>query len=133
MRSALHLLFAVAACACATTKPAGKPEEWRARLARSMTEEVPSRERRDALSRVLVDAVDAGAVEGLSMAQLESAFGRGAACGHNPVCDANGFGADAWYYSIGHATDPTIKQLPMLIIGFTPHGYVERVFTLKTH
>jgi len=118
---------------CATAKPAGRPDEWRLRLARAMREDVPTREKRDALSRTLVDAVDAGAVEGMSMAELDSAFGPGISCAGDALCDREGFSANDRFYPIGHSDEPSIKQLPVLIIGFTPHGYVGRVFTLKTH
>lgn len=134
MRTSCILLMLIATSAgCASAKPAGRPDEWRTRLARAMGQEVPSREKRDELSRLLVDAVDAGAVEGLSMAELETAFGRGTPCAGYALCDRQGFTRDDWYYLIGRSDAPAIKQLPVLIIGFTPHGYVGRVFTLKTH
>lgn len=98
-----------------------------------MAEDVTTRQDRDRLSKVMVDAVDAGALEGLSMADVESAFGRGASCDGNKLCDQNGFGSGDWYYSVGHTTEPSIKQMPILIVGFTSHQYVGRVFTLKTH
>ena len=98
-----------------------------------MAQDVSTREDRDRLSRVMVDAVDAGALEGLSMASLESAFGRGASCAGNALCEQNGFSGGDWHYSVGHTSEPSIKQMPILIIGFTPHRYVGRVFTLKTH
>ena len=34
---------------------------------------------------------------------------------------------------MGKFKDPAIKQLPVLIVGFNAHGYVNRVYTLKTH
>jgi hypothetical protein len=128
--------IAVLACvlgACATAKPQGSPDLWRSRLSQAMVEDVPTRQKRDELSRVLLDAVEAGALEGLSLTQVESAFGRGRACAGFQLCQQQGFGADDWYYLIGRATQPSIKQLPVLILGFTTHGYVDRIYTLKTH
>jgi hypothetical protein len=129
----MSIILASLLGSCASAKPAGRPDEWRARLASAMAEDVPTREKRDELSRVLVDAVDAGAVEGLSMAQLESSFGRGTSCAGYALCAQQGFDRDAWYYVVGRSEEPSIRQLPVLIVGFTTHGHVARVFTLKTH
>jgi hypothetical protein len=120
----------IAACA---TKPEGRPEEWRARLRHAMREEVHTRDQRDQLSRVMVQAVEAGALERLSMPELEAALGLGTECAGYDLCDQQGFSGADWYYLIGQAKDPDIKQLPVLIVGFNPHGYVNRVYTMKTH
>jgi hypothetical protein len=119
--------------ACATAKPAGRPDEWRVRLRRAIAEEVNTREQRDQLSRVMLQAVEAGALERLSMAELEAALGLGTECAGNELCDQQGFSGGDWYYLIGQLKDPAIKQLPVLIVGFNSHGYVSRVYTLKTH
>ena len=125
--------LACAIAGCATTKPEGRPDEWRARLRHAMREEVHTREQRDELSRVMVQAVEAGALERLSMPELEAALGLGTECAGYALCDQQGFSGGDWYYPIGQAKDPAIKQLPVLIVGFNSHGYVNRVYTLKTH
>src|SRR6187431_3583757 len=112
------VLAACAVAACATTKPEGRPDEWRARLRHAMTEEVHTREQRDQLSREMLQAVEAGALEGLSMDELEGALGRGTECAGYDLCNQQGFRGGDWYYLIGQAKDPSIKQLPVLIVGF---------------
>jgi len=129
-------VVALAACSivgCATSKSEGRPDEWRARLRHAMTEEVHTRDQRDQLSRAMLEAVEASALERLSMDELEAALGRGTECAGYDLCDQQGFSGSDWYYLIGQAKDPAIKQLPVLIVGFNPHGYVNRVYTLKTH
>lgn len=110
-----------------------KPEQWRSRLRGAMQESVPTREKRDELSRVLVDAIDAGALDRLTRPDVQAAFGPGLSCESLPLCHEQGFQSDDWYYLIGTATDPKVKQLPTLIIGFDTHNQVARVYTLRTH
>ena len=127
------VVLAWAMAACAATKPEGRPDEWRARLRHAMGEEVHTRDQRDQVSRVMLQAVEAGALEGLSMAELEAALGQGTECAGYDLCDQQGFSGGDWYYQIGQLKDPAIKQLPVLIVGFNSHGYVNRVYTFKTH
>jgi hypothetical protein len=110
-----------------------KPEQWRTRLHGAMHESVATRDKRDELSRLLVDAIDAGALDRLTRPDIEAAFGPALACQSLPLCAEQGFQDDDWYYLIGTAADPKIKQLPVLIIGFDTHNQVSRVYTLRTH
>lgn len=98
-----------------------------------METEVTDRASRDQNSRLLVEAVEHDALEGLQLAEVQAAFGQGLSCEDNALCSAQGFGDDDLYYPIGQRTGEEPKQLPILIVGLGPHGEVERVFTLSTH
>jgi hypothetical protein len=110
-----------------------KREEWRAKLRTAMQEDVPTRDKRDELSRLMVEAVENGALDRLNQLDVQNAFGKGLSCDGNELCEKQGFESTDWYYPIGNATDDKIKQLPILIVGFDGHGRVSRVYTLKTH
>lgn len=124
------LLFAGA---CAGSGSDVRPEQWRSRLRGAMETEVATREKRDELSRVLVDAADGGALDRLTQPEIEAAFGPAIACEGYELCSKQGFRSSDWYYLIGRAASDDIQQLPVLIIGFDPHGRVARVYTLRTH
>jgi hypothetical protein len=118
---------------CAGTQPDPTAREWRDKLGDAIREPVASREQRDEHSRVLVAAVDHDAVVGLNADQVRAALGPGQPCDGQSLCAEQGFSGDDLYYAIGQKADDKIKQLPVLIVGFDPHGTVKRVYTLKTH
>ena len=118
---------------CAGSSSQVQPEQWRARLRDAMQQDVPTRDKREELSRLLADAVENGDIERMNRPEVRAAFGEGASCESLPLCDQQGFQASDWYYPIGVASDPKIKQLPTLIVGFDPHDQVSRVYTLTTH
>ncbi len=98
-----------------------------------MQQDVATRERRDELSQQMSQAVEGAELERLTQPQLRAALGEGLMCGDDALCKAQGFSSEDWYYPIGHASDPKIKQLPVLIIGWDPQGRVARVYSLRTH
>jgi hypothetical protein len=116
-----------------TTQPDPMAKEWRARLADAIREPVSTREQRDEHSRLMVEAVEHDAVVGLNADQLTAAFGAGIPCSEESLCAEQGFAGDDLYFAIGQKADDKIKQLPVLIVGFDPHGTVKRTYTLKTH
>ncbi len=118
---------------CAKVGPDPTAREWRSRLANAMQAKVATREQRDENSKVLVEAVEHDAVQGLNLAEVQAAFGQGQPCSTQSLCAEQGFAGDDLYFPIGERADDAIKQLPALIIGFDPHGGVKRVYTLKTH
>ncbi len=127
------LAFSVLVTACAGVGSEIKPEQWRIRLRAAMEQEVPTRERRDELSRLLVDATEHGALDRLTRPEVQAAFGPGLACDAYALCDKQGFQGSDWYYPIGHTDSTKIKQLPILIVGFDPQQRVSRVYALHTH
>lgn len=118
---------------CAAAKPDPNAAEWRSKLANAIKEPVATRDQRDEHSRVLVAAIDHDALEGLNSDQIQAAFGPGEPCSGQALCAEQGFASDDLYYAVGEPSDDKIKQLPVLIVGFDPHGTVKRVYTLKTH
>jgi hypothetical protein len=118
---------------CAGGNAEASPADLRAQLRSAMQREVSTREVRDELSHVLVEAADGGALDRLTRPEVQAAFGPGLACETYSLCQDQGFAGSDWYYPIGHTSDPKIKQLPVLIVGFDPHDNVSRVYTLKTH
>jgi hypothetical protein len=119
--------------ACAPKGPDPTAAAWRERLQALMQERVSTRAQRDEHSRVLVDAVEHDALEGLDLAQVQAQFGHGQPCSEQALCAEQGFSGDDLYFQIGEIADDSIKQLPVLIVGFDTHGMVKRVYTLKTH
>jgi hypothetical protein len=119
--------------ACAPAQPDPTAAAWRSRLQELMQERVSTRTQRDEHSRVLVDAVAHDAFEGLNLAQVQAQFGQGQPCSGQALCAEQGFSGDDLYFPIGEIADDSIKQLPVLIVGFDTHGNVKRVYTLKTH
>jgi hypothetical protein len=110
-----------------------RPEQWRMQLRDAMGQPVPTREKREELSRVLADAAENGEIERMTRPDVRAAFGEGASCDALPLCGDQGFLGSDWYYLIGTDPDPKIKQLPVLIVGFDTHDRVSRVYTLTTH
>lgn len=121
------------ASACAPAQPDPTAREWRERLATAMQAKVATREQRDENSRVLVEAIDHDALEGMNLAEIQARFGQGEPCSGQSLCAEQGFSGDDLYFAIGERTDDSIKQLPALIVGFDSHGGVKRVYTLRTH
>jgi hypothetical protein len=115
---------------------AGLTQAQRADLQRqlrdAMRTQIGTRAQRDDNSRLLAHVVDQGALHGLDQEQVRAALGRGEAC-RSPLCEQHGFLESDWYYEIGHAQGPDVKQLPVLIVGFDPQGRAARVWTLTTH
>ncbi|HKU45168.1 MAG TPA: hypothetical protein VJR89_43710 [Polyangiales bacterium] len=133
LRSAWFFALFGSIAACAPQKPDPTAAAWRERLQAAMQERVSTRTQRDEHSRVLVEAVEHDALEGLNADQVQAAFGQGQPCSEQELCSKQGFAGDDLYYPIGEAADDSIKQLPVLIVGFDTHGTVKRVYTLKTH
>lgn len=133
VRAALTTAIVLLAFACGGAQKAAAKAQWRTKLRAAMHEEVSDRDVRDSHSRLLVAAVDAGAVDGMLREDIRAAFGPGLACASQPVCDDQGFAGEDWYYEIGVMTDPKVKQLPLLLMSFDPMGRLTRVFTLTTH
>ena len=119
--------------ACAPAQPDPTAAAWRDKLQAAMQERVSTRTQRDANSHVLVDAVEHDAFEGLNLADVQAKFGHGQPCSEQALCSEQGFSGDDLYFEIGEKADDSIKQLPVLIVGFDTHGAVKRVYTLKTH
>ena len=119
--------------ACGPKGPDPTAAAWRDKLQGLMQERVSTRTQRDEHSRVLVDAVEHDAFEGLNLDQVQQKFGRGQPCSEQALCAEQGFSGDDLYYEIGEIADDSIKQLPVLIVGFDTHGTVKRVYTMKTH
>jgi hypothetical protein len=119
-------------CACGGTLSDAEAMQLRQKLRSAMAEDVGTREKRDEQSRLLVDIVAKGALDGLNEPQVREVFGRGKDC-RIPVCQENGFSEKDWYYEVGQATSPDVKQMPLLILGFDPRGRVVKVFAYKTH
>ena len=117
---------------CAGSQPDANAAQWRARLREAMQVQVQTREQRSELSRVLVDAVDHDALTALTLAQVQAIFGHGQPCAGYQLCADQGFAGDDLYYPIGELRTDSIKQLPVLIVGFDTHGHVRRVYTLRT-
>ena len=117
---------------CAGSGPEIKPEQWRARLRAGMAEDVPTREKRGELSRLLVDATDHGALDRLERPDVSAALGKPLSCDSLPLCAEQGFLGSDWYYLMGHTENAKIKQLPLLIVGFDPQDRVSRVYVLHT-
>jgi hypothetical protein len=67
------------------------------------------------------------------LSEVQAVLGRGNACQSSELCSEKGFSGDDVYYVVGQAADEKIKQLPTLILGLDPKGYVKRVYTLRTH
>ena len=128
------ILLGLMACglACAPAQLDAAAGQWRARLSDAMQAPVETREQRSQHSRILVDAVAHDALEQLTLAQVQAAFGQGFACSGNELCSKQGFSGDDLYYPVGQLKTGTIKQLPILIVGFDTHGHVKRVYTLQT-
>jgi len=129
---ALGVLVALGA-GCASSQPDAAAGQWRTRLRNAMSVSVETRQERDRLSHVLVDAVEHDALEGLNLGEVQAAFGQGLSCADNSLCAEQGFTSDALYFPIGQVADDSIKQLPVLIVGFDGHGNIKRVYTLRTH
>lgn len=75
---------------------------------------------------LVVEVVEAGALEGLRRDEVTAKIGRGRDCSEFPMCMQREFDADDWVYEVG--TDPTggISHAPTLILGFDPSGRVTR-------
>lgn len=132
-REILGWVVALAVAGCAGASSDVKPEQWRSRLRAAMGTEIETRDQRDELSRVLIDAVDAGVLDRLTAPEVQAAFGSGLLCDGYELCARQGFQGSDWYYLIGHAVNDDLRQLPVLIVGFDTHGRVSRVYTLRTH
>jgi hypothetical protein len=132
-RIAISLLLGLVAAGCAKAGPDPAAGEYRERLRAAMEVEVKDRVTRDDNSRVLVEAVEHDALEGLNLGEVQAAFGQGLSCASNTLCAAQGFTSDDLWFPIGQRSGHEPKQLPILIVGFDTHGLVKRVYTLKTH
>jgi hypothetical protein len=134
MRRVLVTLGFFVPCALGCTSALSDVEarQQRQRLRDAMGTSVDSRAERDEQSRLLADIVATGALDGLNTSELRAALGPGQAC-RTDLCDAQGFDESDWFYDIGHAGSPDVKQVPVLIVGFDSRGRVARVFTLTTH
>jgi hypothetical protein len=133
VRLELSLLAVLLTCGCAKPGPDPAAGEYRKRLRAAMETPVTDRESRDQNSKLLIESVEHGALEGLNLAQVQAAFGQGLSCEGNALCSEQGFSDSDLYYPIGQRSGDEPKQLPILIVGLGPHGQVERVYTLKTH
>jgi hypothetical protein len=133
MSRAWLLGFALCSAACASGASVDTAAQWRERLHAAMFENVATRDQRDRLSRLMMDAVAGADIERMDLTQVQAAFGHGNACQSSSLCAEQGFNDEDVYYTIGVATDASIKQLPTLIIGYDQHAHVKRVYTLHTH
>jgi hypothetical protein len=106
--------------------------EERDKLRRAMQVSVDSRARRDQQSQLLADSAQRADLETMNRDSVRAAFGAGRACGLE-ICRKQGFSDSDWYYEIGVIGGEQVKQLPLLMLSFDPHGHVKRVFTLTTH
>jgi hypothetical protein len=125
----LALPFAIG---CSSALSEVEARQHRQRLRDAMGTSVDSRAERDEQSRLLEEIVATGALDGLNHSELRDALGPGQAC-RSELCDAQGFAASDWFYEIGRAGSPEVKQVPVLIVGFDARGRVARVFALTTH
>jgi hypothetical protein len=129
---ALGLACALGIAGCGASLTPAEAGALRSRLRDAMQEPVSTQAERDQHSRLLAEVVGKDALHGLTQADVRAAFGPGDAC-RNPLCEQHGFTDNDWYYEIGRAQDPKIKQLPVLIVGFDPQLRAARVWTLTTH
>ena len=67
-------------------------------------------------------------IHGLTRAELEKALGRGDRCANHPLCDEKGFFDDDWYYEVGQPGEQYVRRRPILLVGFSRFGKVERTF-----
>lgn len=134
MRRALAMLCLAVpyAIGCSSALSDAEARQQQQRLRDAMGTSIDSRQQRDEQSRLLADIVATGALDGLNSTQLRAALGPGQAC-RTELCDAQGFKDSDWFYEIGRAGSPDVKQVPVLIVGFDSRGRVARVFTLTTH
>jgi hypothetical protein len=131
MTAALCLALPLA-IGCSSALSDAEARQHRQRLRDAIGTSVDSRAERDEQSRLLADIVATGALDGLNQSELRAALGTGQAC-RTELCDAQGFAASDWFYEIGRAGSPDVKQVPVLIVGFDARGRVVRVFALTTH
>ena len=124
--------LALLLCACGGSLSDAEASQLRQQLRSAMEDAVATREKRDEQSRLLADIVAKGALDGLNYTEVRAAFGPGQAC-RLEVCEQKGFAESDWYYEIGQATSPEVKQMPLLILDFDSRGRVAKVFTLTTH
>jgi hypothetical protein len=129
-RAFFGLALAIAGCGAALTQT--EATALRNQLRDAMQQPVKTLAERDQHSRLLADVVGKDALHGLTQLDVRAAFGPGDAC-RKPLCAQHGFTDSDWYYEIGRAEDPKIKQLPVLIVGFDPQLRAARVWTLTTH
>ncbi|MCS6799000.1 MAG: hypothetical protein NZ898_10795 [Myxococcota bacterium] len=108
-----------------------REEHWR-RLAEAMRTPVRTRDDSAAASRTVQAAVDDGALDDLSRAEVEARIGRGDPCSRHPRCAELGFEDDDWFYTVGDTSEAG-AQPPLLIVGFDVSGRVRRVWNLRTH
>ncbi|MEM9075198.1 MAG: hypothetical protein AAGE52_42260 [Myxococcota bacterium] len=84
-------------------------------------------------SRVVQDAVDGDALQGLRRFEVEEKLGRGDACSRHPRCGELGFDSDDWFYNVGALGEGFPGPVPSLIVGFDRRGVVVRVWNLQLH
>jgi hypothetical protein len=136
MRGALRLssyvVLVLGFHACASGQAGQHADEARVRIQQAMHSPVDNREARDQESRVLADNIESARLETLDMSKLRQLFGPGMPC-TNEVCQKQGFSPDDWFYEIGMREGKQVERLPLLLVGFDPHGQVKRVFTYTTH
>lgn len=132
LRLSAYVVLVLGFHACASGQSEQHAGEARARIKQAMEAPVDSHEQRDQQSRVLADNVEPARLETIDMRKLRELFGPGMPC-TNEICQKQGFSPDDWFYEIGLREGKDVKRLPLLLIGFDPHGQVKRVFTYTTH
>lgn len=125
------LLLTLAGCA---KKQTMSPAAWRSKLREAISASVTTRDQRNKHSRLMEQALEEGALDGLTQPEVQAALGRATTCAGKDVCSDNGFRSGDWYYEVGEMGDEDkVKQLPILVIGFGPKGHVIRTWTMTTH
>jgi hypothetical protein len=123
---------ALALLGCGGSLNETQVRDLRRQLRDAMSVSVETRAERDEQSKLMVDIVEKGVLDGLNQEELRAALGTGKAC-RTELCDAQGFRDSDWYYEMGVASGEEVDQLPVLIVGFDPRGRAARVYTLTTH
>lgn len=123
MRHVFVLGFALAACATGRTSAETLPK-----LKAAMESPVSSAEQ-NLRNSELVSAVSREKhIHGLTRDELQSKLGRGQPCSKHPLCAEKGFYDDDWFYEVGEPGDTYVRYRPMLLVGFSRFGKVERTF-----
>ena len=104
-----------------------------AQLQEALRTPVDSSEQSASHSRVVEDAVEAAALEGLRRHEVEEKIGRGDDCSRHPRCGELGFESDDWFYNVGPMGEGYGGPVPVLILGFDREGKVVRAWNLRTH
>lgn len=116
-------LAALSACG-----PGVDRESTLARLRTAMEEEVVDQDVLAEHNRLVLLVRDAGVLNEMRRAEVQTHLGRGQECGSRELCVRQGFKPTDWVYEVGRRDG--LPWGPTLIIGFDRQGFVDGVYTL---